>query len=291
MFDYKLIVNDTELTMQFIKLSDTILDAFSIEDDVADFKDDPTVYQIHKLGYITLNEITFDASNPDVFVQYKLWQTRPERKVGQFADIEGKNLEELTEIYEELLIGAYILTHHTKILPGNKYPFVPMIDWLRTTDFYTAPASSQYHDSFPGGLLVHSLKVYNKMIELISNVPSFSKVNVAEATIVALVHDWCKIGYYEKYDRNVKNEATGQWEKVPSYKINQQGIPLGHGTTSLYIAMKMLKLSVEQALAIRWHMGEYNVADNEMNELHKANAEYPMVYLIQFADRLSCVEY
>lgn len=280
MFNYKSIVSDDELTMEF-KISETkgIINALDRESG-------------EKIGTVIIPEgsVTFEASSDDVFMQYKLWQIRPERKVGYIVQFEGLNIEQLAEEYDELLIGAYLLTHKCNIVHGKEPAFGPMIDWLRTTDFYTAPASTQYHDSVPGGLLVHSLKVYNKMLSLLK-VSDFSKVDVAKATVAALVHDWCKIGYYESYTRNVKNEQTGQWEKVPSFKVNQTGIPMGHGATSMYLATRMMRLNIEQALAIRHHMGRWNCADVEQSELQTANAKYPMVYLIQFADQLACVDY
>lgn len=205
-------------------------------------------------------------------------------KIGEIVGIEGKSLAELADIYEELLTDAYQTQFGTEDIPTS------MLQWIRSTDFYAAPASSNHHESYQGGLLVHSLNVYNHMVDL-TTLSIFEKVNVAEATIVALVHDWCKIGYYESYEKNVKNDSTGKWEKKSAYRINQKGIPLGHGATSLYLAMHVMRLTNEQALAIRWHMGEYNVADNEVNELQTANLKYPMVYLIQFADRLACTSY
>lgn len=45
------------------------------------------------------------------------------------------------------------------------------------------------------------------------------------------------------------------------------------------------------ALAIRWHMGRWNVVDSEVNDLQTANENYPMVHMIQFADQLSIVNY
>ena len=136
--------------------------------------------------------------------------------------------------------------------------------------------------------MLHSLKVYQRMLSLRSVFPSVSMLSL---TIVALTHDWCKMGLYEQYMKNVKDETTGVWHQEPAYKKVSHNIPLGHGTTSMFLASKFFRLTLEESLAIRWHMGEYNVADNEVNELQKANATYPMVYLIQFADRLSCVEY
>lgn len=278
MFDYNSIVSDDELTVDFISEDSGVYSAINKSDG-------------SKIGIVTVTGTTFEASSDEIFMQYKLWQTRPERSVGKVVQIEGQNMEQLIDSYEELLIGACIETHKAaEPTTSISSRYKAAIDWLRTTDFYTAPASTRYHDDIPGGLLVHSLKVYNQMVEL-QKIPVFSSVNLAEATIAALAHDWCKIGFYESYQKNVKNEVTGAWEKETAYKVNQRGIPLGHGATSLYIAMKMFRLSVEQALAIRWHQGRWNVCDTEQNEFQKANSEYPMVYLIQFADEIAATEY
>lgn len=276
MYDYKTIADNNSLTVDFVP------------------SDEPgkinAVMDGEVVGHVIQNEAVFEASNDTIFFQYKLWQTRPERAVGKPVELEGKNMEELIEAYEELFIGAYILTQKTPVVAGKSMPYEKAIDWLRTTDFYTAPASTKYHEAFPGGLLIHSLNVYNHMLEL-AKLDDFNKVSISHATMAALVHDWCKIGYYESYQKNVKNEATGQWEKEVAYKVNQKGLPLGHGVTSLYLAMQVMRLTPEQALAIRWHMGHWQVCDLEQNEFQKANSEYPMVYLIQFADQLSCTEY
>lgn len=277
MYNYKTIVDDSSLTVSFI------------QDDKDSCKLN-AVMDEEIVGHILKNETTFEASNDTIFYQYKLWQTRPERAVGKPVELEGKNMEELIEAYEELFIGAYILTQKTQVVAGRSMPYEKAIDWLRTTDFYTAPASTKYHEAFPGGLLIHSINVYNHVLE-IAKLSNFSKVSIPHAAMAALVHDWCKIGYYESYQKNVKNEATGQWEKETAYKVNQKGLPLGHGVTSLYLAMQVMRLTPEQALAIRWHMGRWQVCDIEQNEFQKANEEYPMVYLIQFADELSCTRY
>ncbi len=278
MFDYKTIVPDSQLTLTFRKLTDKELEAI-----------DRNSQEV--IGSVTLDGATFEASDDTIFEQYKLWQTRPERKVGKLIKVKGRTMDELISDYEEVLIGCYILNHpHEEVKSDGSNGFAKMLDWLRTTDCYTCPASTQYHESFPGGLLIHSINVYNEAL-LLQKSAQFHSVNITTLSYVALVHDWCKIGFYESYHRNVKNEATGQWEQVTAYKYSLRGVPLGHGATSMFYASKFFNLSTEAALAIRWHMGEYNVANNEMNELHKANAKYPLCYLIQFADRLACVEY
>lgn len=277
MFDFKSIVKDSQLTVHFENTSEA--DVINAVDNVSG----------NVIGSITLSDGTFNADNDETFMQYKLWQTRPERKVGKKISILGKNLEELIEEYEELFIGAYIMqTKRPVEATGNFYERA--LEWLRTTDFYSAPASTRYHDSVPGGLLLHCIKVYNHIVDLLT-LPVFKDVKVEEATLAALMHDWCKINYYEAYQKNVKDENTGTWIKETAYRVNQKGMPLGHGATSMFLASRVLTLTIDQALAIRWHMGRYNVSDKEENEFQKAVNDCPMVYLIQIADQLACNDY
>ena len=162
------------------------------------------------------------------------------------------------------------------------------IEWLSSTDFYDAPASTKYHDSEPHGLLRHTLKVVNAVLDL-SALPQFKNVDIAEVTLAAIVHDWCKINFYEPYMKNVKNETTGAWEQVPSYRYKGSQYPLGHGVTSMFIASRLFKLTIDQAMAIRWHMGEYNVCDFERSDLMDANEKSPMVQMLQIADRMAII--
>lgn len=165
------------------------------------------------------------------------------------------------------------------------------VNWLSTTDFYEAPASTIYHESEVGGLLKHTLVTAYHAATL-SSLPEFKKVNPEDAIFVALVHDWCKIGYYESYQKNVKNEATGQWEKQTAFKRKDLSYScFGHGVSSMYMAQKFFKLSIDECLAIRWHMGAFRVVDSEINEMQQANETYPLVHLLQFADQLSLVKY
>ena len=76
--------------------------------------------------------------------------------------------------------------------------------WLETTDFYTAHASTKYYDNDALGLLRHTLKVVNNVTEL-SHMSQFKDVNLAEAILAAIVHDWCKINFYEEYDLYAAN--------------------------------------------------------------------------------------
>lgn len=123
-----------------------------------------------------------------------------------------------------------------------------LMAWLESTDFYSAPSSTRYHGAEPGGLAAHSIAVYNRLKQ--------KQTDETDETIAiaSLFHDLCKCNFYKQTFRNVKNEVTGKWEKVPSYDIDDK-FPLGHGEKSMFIIMKFMKLTDEEALAIRWHMG------------------------------------
>lgn len=194
----------------------------------------------------------------------------------------------LKDAYNTLLRDC-IVKKNANAEIGNKCADAA-ISWLESTDFYIAPASSIYHESFEGGLLYHTLKVYNEIIDL-KHVDKFKDADIVSASLVALVHDWCKIGTYESYMKNVKDEKTGQWNQEKAYKRNPKGLPLGHGTYSMFLAEKFVKLSPEEACAINYHMGHWYISEAEVNDLQRANESFPLVHMLQFADQLSIVKY
>lgn len=169
-----------------------------------------------------------------------------------------------------------------------------MITWLNTTDFYTAPASTKFHECFPGGLVIHTLKVYNEIIDLLK-LSKFKSVNVASAVFVALTHDWCKINKYEAYQKNIKDES-GNWIQQSAYKSSETYMGLGHGPQSLMMVTQFCnsrytKLSFEEMAAIRWHMYTYDVTSYDIGDLNRCNDDIPLVHLLQFADQLAIVNY
>ena len=208
--------------------------------------------------------------------------------------------------YEELLARALIgranlrdnsITeqNQTKIFPYIKF----IIEWLRNGDFYTSPASTKYHDACYAGLLTHTLQVYNQLVGL-RTIYKFKDVVEDQwwsAVFVALVHDWCKIGRYESYWKNVKDDATGSWIQVTAYKYTEDGTGrLGHGTQSLIMAMqlcntKLTSLTFEEMASIRWHMDNWDMSNYDVEDLHKCNERVPMVRMIQFADQLAITTY
>lgn len=221
----------------------------------------------------------------DIAWEFRSFQQLPEYYVGKTVPEEAfKSQESMIMELEYRIIGCCHLLYGDE--KADKLA-ERCITWLRSTDFYIAPASTKYHDAEAVGLLKHTLKVINKLYELM-NMKTFKDADCAQATVAAIVHDWCKIDFYEGYMRNVKNEE-GVWEQVPSFRCKGSSIPLGHGVTSMFIAQKFFKLTTEMALAIRWHMGEYDVSESQSHDLMDANERYPMVLLLQTADRLSII--
>lgn len=170
-----------------------------------------------------------------------------------------------------------------------------IVNWLQTkTDFYVAPASTQFHNSFEGGLVYHSLQVYNQVLDLIT-IPKFQTVNIASAVFVALTHDWCKINIYEPYYKNVKDN-NGNWVQEKTYRTVKNVISAGHGSQSLIDVMLFCNtpysaLSEDEMMAIRWHMYTYDVTSYDLRPLNNCCEAIPLVHLIQFADQLAITSY
>lgn len=163
-----------------------------------------------------------------------------------------------------------------------------LMEWVEhETDFFTAPASTRYHGSYEGGLLEHSLNVYDRLVwEMEHTVGAgwediYSPETVA---IVALFHDLCKIDRYiltEKW----RKDADGQWESYDAYDYNHEKSEMGHGSQSVFYLQKFIQLTEVEAQAIYWHMGAYDISPYATlaacSETFKWN---PLSFLVHRAD-------
>lgn len=161
--------------------------------------------------------------------------------------LEEKELEMNQEKFIEIF-NKYI----TREGAGN------LLDWLISSDFFTAPASSKFHSAYEGGLCEHSLNVFDRYVRLLTMEygDDFSdKISMESVAIIALLHDVCKVDFYKVDYRNVK--VDGQWVQVPYYSIEDK-LPYGHGEKSVYIVGSFIKLTREEAMAINWHGGGFD---------------------------------
>ena len=156
-----------------------------------------------------------------------------------------------------------------------------LLEWLQKTDFFTAPASTKFHGACEQGLVMHSISVFKTLVEKhfepeTDNMESFA--------ICALLHDLCKAEFYKVSTRNVKNDETGKWEKVPYYAVEDK-FPFGHGEKSVFLIERFVRLKPAEAVAIRWHMGGFDEAARGGSfAISVAYEKYPLAIKLHLAD-------
>lgn len=158
-----------------------------------------------------------------------------------------------------------------------------LIGYLESTDFFEAPASSKFHSNFIGGLAKHSLNVYKILKDLCYlYYPTCPKSTII---ICGLFHDLCKTNFYKIDYRNVK--IDGVWKQQAYYAI-EDSFPIGHGEKSVILLQQMFKLTNEEILAIRWHMGGFDnsIKGGEIAGVTAINKS-KLVTLLQTADMIS----
>lgn len=155
-----------------------------------------------------------------------------------------------------------------------------LLEWLSTTDFFTAPASTRFHGACQCGLVMHSVNVFN----VLKSKHYTQEENLESFAIASLLHDLCKANYYKAGFRNVKNEATDKWEKVPTYSV-QDAFPYGHGEKSVYLIERFMRLKPAEAVAIRWHMGGFDDSvKGGCYAISEAYDAYPLAIKLHLAD-------
>ena len=159
--------------------------------------------------------------------------------------------------------------------------------------FYNAPASTRFHLACEGGLLQHSLNVYDAAImlhgQVIQREPHLEPLLPLDSiAITTLLHDTCKSDIYQEAILSRKN-VDGSWEKYPGYTVDYTaGLPLGHGEKSVVMLLSWgLELKPEEMMAIRWHMTAWNLpfqSPEHKESLNAAKKLSPLVSLVQLAD-------
>ena len=153
---------------------------------------------------------------------------------------------------------------------------------LNGSDFFTAPASTRYHGAYEGGLVEHSLNVYDCLVDMMERLKERYGIEYPEESIAiaGLLHDICKVNFYKTSYRNVKDE-TGRWQSVPYYTI-EDTLPYGHGEKSAYIVSAYIRLTRDEAFAIRYHMGFSGTEDP--GNVGRALEMFPLAYAVCCAD-------
>lgn len=167
-----------------------------------------------------------------------------------------------------------------------------VIEDLDSWGFFKAPASSQGHGAYPGGLLEHSLNVYDAAMEarkaMLDLRPDLeADLDPDNIAIAALLHDVCKADFYRLVKKKRRNEV-GQYEEFEQYEIHDENFPVGHGEKSVILLLQSgLDLKDEEIYAIRWHMGPWNLSRDDEKFYRQAGKASPLQPLIHAADTLA----
>lgn len=191
-----------------------------------------------------------------------------------------KQLEENKSRFAELLKAT------------NRENIDYIIEDLESWGFFTAPASSQGHHAFPGGLLDHSLNVYDAAMALREDIISLrpdlkEELNPDSIAIAALLHDVCKSDFYQLVKKKRRNEI-GIYEDIEAYEIHDENFPVGHGEKSVILLLQSgLDLTDDEIYAIRWHMGPWNLSRDDERFYRQAGKITPLQTLIHTADTIA----
>ena len=173
-----------------------------------------------------------------------------------------------------------------------------LVDYLLTSDFFTAPASTLYHSNYEGGLCQHSLNVYDALCNL-ANMYAPNKYDYSSLIVVALLHDLAKVNFYEKYIMNKKhyhpagtkhdNQGNFDWIAEEAFKVRdakERFLGGEHGFNSMIIANRYIPMTYEETLAILHHhcgQGE----SKQLTDLSAILNKYPLITLLHMADFIS----
>lgn len=165
-----------------------------------------------------------------------------------------------------------------------------LMNYIRNSDMYTAPASTRFHLSVTGGLLQHSLNVLDAFRESLrkNDDGTYSYMvagkNVATITeesmvIMTLLHDLCKTNFYTTVMK-WRKDKNNKWEQYETFEVDDK-VPYGHGEKSVMMIEEFMKLKPEERYAIRWHMG---YTESDTLSLNNAIDKYPIIWALHSAD-------
>lgn len=165
----------------------------------------------------------------------------------------------------------------------NRDGISDLINFLESSDFFTAPASQYFHANHPSGLAFHSYSLYT----IASAYNKMHKLDIPEESIIiaSICHDLCKIGNYN-LETKYKKDKNNKWQSYLTYGNNNLS-QCQHGPQSALMASRYIKLTEMEEQAICWHMSSYGQSDVDNRMMNKSMDKHPLVLIIQQADMAS----
>ena len=191
-------------------------------------------------------------------------------------------------------------TRFCELLRSTEREYIEsLIDYLDTkTDFKEAPASTKYHGAKEGGLLEHSLLVYDNMNNTVKAVGA--DIPEDSIKICALLHDISKVNLYEKTSFNkkvykpngTKSDDMGRfdWVSTPGYKTvdyDQRFIYSNHETNSEFIIRQFIPLHIDESVAILHHHCSLNYDSVSKEIIADIYNKYPLAVFLHSADMIA----
>ena len=169
------------------------------------------------------------------------------------------------------------LKYMEALLATKRQGINDLIQVMEAGGFFTAPCSGQHHLSEDGGLLKHSLNVYEYAKKL--NQALDHPCPDDSVAIAALLHDLGKMGDHGKpnYVENILK--GGNRSAAKPFTTNPNLIYLPHEVRSAMIAERYIKLSEDEETAILWHNSLYGTFKYDI-----PGKEFPLYMIVHFAD-------
>lgn len=174
-----------------------------------------------------------------------------------------------------------------------------LLNKLESSDFYTAPASTRFHNCVKGGLLDHSLNVYYNLKSLVERKNLQDKISEDSIKIVGLLHDMGKINNYKIFYKNekkysdygTKQDEGGRfdWVAVQGYTIvddSERFLFGNHEQTCEYMVSVYVPLTYVESIAILHHCAGMS-NDSAKDNVTGIFSRYPLATLLHLADMLS----
>ena len=169
-----------------------------------------------------------------------------------------------------------------------------LLSLLEEKGFFEAPASTRFHLSKNGGLLQHSINVYDVAMKVRSAMIELDErlkdVFPKDSVIIASLYMMFLRPIYKQCIKRQKND-NGSWVETLGYDTDYSKFPLGHGEKSVIVLLRSgMELTDDEIIAIRWHMNAWDLpfqSYEAKSNLNVAREHSPLLTLIQTADGLS----
>ena len=162
-----------------------------------------------------------------------------------------------------------------------------LLNWLLETDFFLQqPDTTECTKNYAAGPALHSLNVFDRLRDNCAcefgtdcgGYHPFPEEYMEPIAIVSLLHDVYKAKVLQLDGKNAQdrpehgtqfdNRVSCMWGAVPAYPVDDM-FPYGSGEKSVYLISEHMRLTREEALAIRFHMGDFT--DSNTEKAYKVN--------------------